>query len=152
MILNYIFIIILYRIWVEVIIFLLANMCLNNLATHCRYEWHSSGIGYAEDVNLIGYAIRTIKKKCRYAVICYVDLKRGIHVRVIQSKHFCPLDYSRRIKISTIIILPVVLDGCDAWSLTLREESRLRVFENRILRSGEGSTMRNFIFCTDYLI
>ena len=32
------------------------------------------------------------------------------------------------------IILPVVLKGCETWSLTLREESRLRVFENRILR------------------
>ena len=32
------------------------------------------------------------------------------------------------------IILPVVLYGCEAWSLTLREESRLSVFENRILR------------------
>ena len=32
------------------------------------------------------------------------------------------------------IILPVVLYGCETWSLTLREESRLRVFENRILR------------------
>jgi hypothetical protein len=32
------------------------------------------------------------------------------------------------------IILPVVLYGCEAWSLTLREEHRLRVFENRVLR------------------
>ena len=31
-------------------------------------------------------------------------------------------------------ILPVVLYGCETWSLTLREESRLRVFEIRILR------------------
>jgi hypothetical protein len=32
------------------------------------------------------------------------------------------------------IILPVVLYGHEAWSLTLREEHRLRVFENRVLR------------------
>ena len=32
------------------------------------------------------------------------------------------------------IILPVVLHGCETWSLTLREECRLRVYENRILR------------------
>jgi hypothetical protein len=37
-------------------------------------------------------------------------------------------------KISRTIILPVVLYGCDTWSLTLREERRLRVFENRVLR------------------
>jgi hypothetical protein len=30
--------------------------------------------------------------------------------------------------------MPVVLYGCGTWSLTLREEHRLRVFENRVLR------------------
>ena len=32
------------------------------------------------------------------------------------------------------IILPVVLYGCETWSLTLREERRLRVSEKRVLR------------------
>jgi hypothetical protein len=32
------------------------------------------------------------------------------------------------------VILPVVLYGCETWSLTLTEERRLRVFENRVLR------------------
>jgi hypothetical protein len=32
------------------------------------------------------------------------------------------------------MILPVILYGCETWSLTLREEHRLRVFENRVLR------------------
>jgi hypothetical protein len=31
-------------------------------------------------------------------------------------------------------MLPVVLHGCETWSLTLREEYRLRMFENRVLR------------------
>ena len=31
-------------------------------------------------------------------------------------------------------VLPIVLYGCETWSLTLREERRLRVFENRVLR------------------
>ena len=35
-------------------------------------------------------------------------------------------------------ILPVVLYGCETWSLTLREERRLRVFENRVLRRVFG--------------
>ena len=39
-----------------------------------------------------------------------------------------------KIKIYRIIILPVVLYGCETWSLTLREERRLRVLENRVLR------------------
>ena len=37
-------------------------------------------------------------------------------------------------KIYRTIILPVVLFGCETWSLTLREERRLRVFQNRVLR------------------
>jgi hypothetical protein len=36
------------------------------------------------------------------------------------------------------IILPVVLYGCETWSLTLREERGLRVFENRVLRRVFG--------------
>jgi hypothetical protein len=36
------------------------------------------------------------------------------------------------------IILPAVLCGCETWSLTLREEQRLRVFENRVLRRAFG--------------
>jgi hypothetical protein len=58
------------------------------------------------------------------------------------------------------IILPVVLCGCESWSLTLMEE---RVFENKILDqifgskrdengSGEGTTMRHFTVCIVHLI
>ena len=39
-----------------------------------------------------------------------------------------------KIKIYRTIILRVVLYGCETWSLTLREERKLRVFENRVLR------------------
>jgi hypothetical protein len=41
-------------------------------------------------------------------------------------------------KIHRAIILPVVLYGCEAWSLTLREEHRLRMSENRVLRKIFG--------------
>jgi hypothetical protein len=44
------------------------------------------------------------------------------------------LSRSVKIKIYITIILPVVLYGCETWSLTLSKESRLRVFENRVLR------------------
>jgi hypothetical protein len=43
-----------------------------------------------------------------------------------------------KIKIYRTIILPVVLYGCETSSLTLREERRLRVFENRVLRRVFG--------------
>jgi hypothetical protein len=39
-----------------------------------------------------------------------------------------------KVRIYETIILPFVLYGCETWSLTLREEHRLRVFENRVLR------------------
>jgi len=58
-----------------------------------------------------------------------------------------------KIKIHRILILPVVLYGYETWSLTLREESRSRVFQNRVLRrifgpkrdevTGEWSTLYN---------
>ena len=48
------------------------------------------------------------------------------------------LSKNLKIKIYRIIILPVVLYGSEAWSLTLREESTLRVFENRVLRRVFG--------------
>jgi hypothetical protein len=35
-------------------------------------------------------------------------------------------------------ILPVILCGCETWSLTLTEEHKLRVFENRVLRDISG--------------
>jgi hypothetical protein len=43
-----------------------------------------------------------------------------------------------KVKVDRIIIFPVVLYGCETWSLTLREECRLRLFENRVLRRVFG--------------
>jgi len=48
------------------------------------------------------------------------------------------LSKNLKIKIYRTIILSVVLYGCETWSRTLREERRLRVFENRVLRSIFG--------------
>ena len=47
---------------------------------------------------------------------------------------FSLLSKNLKIKIYRIIILPVALYGCETWSLTLREELTLRVYENRVLR------------------
>jgi hypothetical protein len=44
------------------------------------------------------------------------------------------LSKNLKIKIYRTIIVPVVLYGCETWSLTLREERKLRVFENMVLR------------------
>ena len=49
------------------------------------------------------------------------------------------LSTNLKIKIYRTIKLPVVLYGCETWSLTLREEHRLKVFENRVLRRIFGA-------------
>jgi hypothetical protein len=45
---------------------------------------------------------------------------------------------SLKIKIYKTVIFPVVLYGCETWSLTLREEHRLRIFENKVSRRIYG--------------
>ena len=57
-------------------------------------------------------------------------------IYVIRRVHI--LSKNVKIKICITIILPVVLYGCETWSLTLRVERRLRVFENRVLRRISG--------------
>ena len=71
----------------------------------------------------------TIQEKinCRHKAgnSCYYSVQTLLSSRL--------LSMNLKIKIYKTIILPVVLYGCEAWSLTLREERRLTVFENRIL-------------------
>jgi hypothetical protein len=58
----------------------------------------------------------------------------------IRCRIFClPVCYPNfKIKIYRNIIFPGVLYGCETWSLTFREERRLKVFENRVLRKIFG--------------
>jgi len=53
-----------------------------------------------------------------------------------------------KIKIYRTIILPLVLYSCETWSLALREERRLRLFENRVLRRifGPKGTLHPIVF------
>jgi hypothetical protein len=62
---------------------------------------------------------------------------------IIQYKFVClPISYKKiKIKIYRTVTLPVVLYGCEIWSPTLREENRLRAFENRVLRWFFGPKM-----------
>jgi len=69
-----------------------------------------------------------------------------------------------KIKIYIDIILPVVLYGCETWSLILREGRRIRVVENRVMRrifgpkreevtrDTENYIMRSVMICTHYQI
>jgi hypothetical protein len=71
-----------------------------------------------------------IKSSLKSGNACY-HLVQNVLSSSLLHKHL-------EIKINRIIILPVVLYGCQTWSLTLREECRLRVFENRVLRRTFG--------------
>jgi hypothetical protein len=58
--------------------------------------------------------------------------------KCVTTDAFCALLWlgpkSIKIRIYKTIILPVILYGCETWSLTLREEHRLKLLENRVLR------------------
>ena len=82
--------------------------------------------------------IQLRKKKTKY-IFMVIGLFNGLfkqHV-IIQSKHSLSsrlLFKNLKIKIYKKIILTVVLYGCETWSFTFREQCRLWVFENKILR------------------
>jgi hypothetical protein len=64
------------------------------------------------------------------------DKIRGM-LAIIRFRAFCPPACclgTSKVKIYQTIILPVALYGCETWSVTLREQHRLRVFENGFLR------------------
>jgi hypothetical protein len=67
-----------------------------------------------------------IKSRLNSGNACYHPVPNLLSSRLILK--------NLKIKIYKAVILPVVLYGCEAWSLTLREEHRLRVLENRVLR------------------
>jgi hypothetical protein len=67
-----------------------------------------------------------IKRRLNSGNVCYHSVQSLLSSRLL-SKNF-------KIRIYKTIILPVVLYGSETWPLTLREEHRLRVFENRMLR------------------
>src|SRR5215469_16798133 len=71
-----------------------------------------------------------IKSSLNLGNACYYSVRNLLSSSLL-SKNL-------KIKIYRTIILPVVLYGCETWSLTKREERRLGVFENRVLRRVFG--------------
>jgi hypothetical protein len=71
-----------------------------------------------------------IKSRLNSGNACYHSVQSLLPSRLLSR--------NLKVKIYKTIILPVVLYGCETWSLTLREEHRLRVFENRVLRGIFG--------------
>jgi hypothetical protein len=72
-----------------------------------------------------------IKRRLNSGNACYHSVQNLLSSRLL-SKNV-------KVRIYKTIILPAVLYGCETWSLILREEHKLRVFENRVLRRIFGS-------------
>jgi len=73
---------------------------------------------------------KELKSRLRSGGACYHSVQNLLSSRLV-SKNL-------KIKIYRTVILPVVLYGCETWSLTLREERKLSVFENMVLRRMFG--------------
>ena len=118
-------------------------------------EWKSSSILGTTLTNQ--HSIQEeIKSRLKLGNACYYSVQN--------LKSSSLLSKNLKIKIYRTIILPVVLYGCETWSLTVGEERRLRVFENRVLRrvfgpkrdeetgNEEKYIMRSLVICTPYRI
>ena len=90
----------------------------------------NSSIERAEEFKYLGTTIADQNSIQEEINACYHSVQNLLSSRLL-SKNL-------KIKIYRTIILPVVLYECETWSLTLREERRLRVFENGVLRKVFG--------------
>ncbi|KAJ4434341.1 hypothetical protein ANN_22900 [Periplaneta americana] len=72
-----------------------------------------------------------IKRRINMGNACYYSAEKLLSASLL-SKNL-------KVRIYKTVILPVVLYGCETWTLTLREEQRLRVFENKVLRKILGA-------------
>jgi len=98
---------------------------------------HNSSIVRVEEFKYLGKTLtdqnsiqKKIKSRLRLGNACYHSVQNLLSSRLLFK--------NLKTKIYRTIILPMVLYGCETWSLTLREEHRLRVFENRVLRRVFG--------------
>ena len=123
----------------------------------------NSSIERVEELKYLGKTLTSqnsikeeIKSRLKLGNVCYYSVQNLLPSRLLFK--------NLKIKIYKIIILPVVLYGFEIWSLILREERRLGVFENRVLRrvfgpkkdevtgNGENYTMRSLGISTPYPI
>jgi hypothetical protein len=124
---------------------------------------HNSSFERVEEFRLLGINLANqnsiqeeVKSWLKSGNACYYSVQNLLSSRLL-SKNL-------KIRIYRNVILPVVLHGCETCSLTLKEERRLSVFENRVLRrifgpkrdevtgNGENYIMRSWMICTPYPI
>jgi len=93
----------------------------------------NSSIERVEEFKYLGTTL-TSQNSIQEEIKCILKLGNACYYSVQNHLSSRLLSKNLKIEIYRTIILPVVLYGCENWSLTLREERRLRVFENRTLR------------------
>ena len=97
----------------------------------------NSTIERVEEFKYLGTTL-TNQNSIQEEIKCRLKLGNACYYSVQNLLSSSLLPKTLKIKIYRTIILPVVLYGCETWSLTLREERRLRMFENRVLRRVFG--------------
>jgi hypothetical protein len=93
----------------------------------------NSSIERVEEFKYLGTML-TDQNSIQEEIKSRLKLKNACYHSVQNLLSSTLLSKNLKIKIYRTIILPVVLYGCETWLLTLREECRPRVFENRVLR------------------
>ncbi|KAJ4445665.1 hypothetical protein ANN_12349 [Periplaneta americana] len=72
-----------------------------------------------------------IKRRINMGNACYYSVEKLLSSSLLST--------NLKVRIYKTVILPVLLYGCETWTLTLREEHRFRVFENKVLRKIFGA-------------
>ena len=147
---------IIYVCWRTIILYVLFWVFPRCTIVVCRrfgtlYQFHLQGLDVEYEVSETDRGFRNVGKQQSDAG----EIPKRIYIQY--SKH-------GEILKSRTIILPVVLYGCETWSLTLREERKLRVFENMVLRrifgprrdevtgNGGDCITRSLMICTAHPI
>ena len=100
---------------------------------HLIFVYFNSSIERVEGFKYLGTTL-TNQNSIQEEIKCRLKLGNACSYSMQNLLSSSLLSKTLKIKIYRTIILPVVLYGCETWSLTLREERKLRVFENWVLR------------------